>query len=308
MKVYITGIAGFIGFHLANNLLQDGHEVVGIDNFNDYYDPAIKFDRAKFLYTAGASIHKADIREFDEGLLNNIDVIIHLACWPGVRASLDNKYTYIDNNINGTQRIVDAAEKKNIPVVYASSSSVYKGQTPPFTEDIQFFHHSNPYSWSKYVNECQFMNSSLPASIGFRFFTVYGEYGRPDMALHSFTEKILNDEQITVFGHGEMSRDFTHVSDIVQGIKILIDEVFKINTHEIYNIGTGEKVPLMDFVHLIEKNVGKKADIKFEDMHPADVRHTLSDLTKISKLGYKPQNNIKQGIKSFVGWFQNYYQ
>jgi UDP-glucuronate 4-epimerase len=308
MKIFITGIAGFIGFHLAQELRAYGHEVLGCDDYNGYYDKSLKLDRAKHLGLAEIPVLNNDIRQFRSGLLNGVDVIVHLAAWAGVRNSLENPYTYIDNNLNGTQNIIDAAEKYNIPVVYASSSSVYAGQEPPFVEDMQFKHHLNPYAWTKYSNECQFKSSKLPASIGFRFFTVYGPYGRPDMALHGFTDKIVKGEPIDVYGHGDMSRDFTYVQDIVNGVQLLIDKVHRIDTHEIYNIGSGESVPLMKFVSLIEENLGRKAEINFTEMHPADIRHTLSDLTKIKELGYRPMTNIETGITSFISWYKQYYK
>lgn len=308
MKIFITGITGFIGFHLAQELKAFGHTVTGCDNYNGYYDKNLKIDRAAILdQYNGMAIYNNDIRELIRDNLKDADVIVHLAAWAGVRNSLDNPYTYIDNNINGTQQVIDAAEKYNIPVVYASSSSVYAGQEPPFVEDMEFKHHKNPYAWSKYANECQFKHSQLPSSIGFRFFTVYGPYGRPDMALHGFTDKIVNGSPIEVYGHGDMSRDFTYVQDIVNGVLLLVDRAKRIDGHEIYNIGSGQSTPLMDFVNLIEENLGRKADINFVDMHPADIRHTLSDLTEIKKLGYKPMTPIDTGISRFVSWYKRYY-
>tara|TARA_B100000212_G_scaffold322578_1_gene282000 strand:- start:39 stop:575 length:537 start_codon:yes stop_codon:yes gene_type:complete len=175
-------------------------------------------------------------------------------------------------------------------------------------EDMNFKHHLNPYAWTKYVNECQFKHSNLPSSIGFRFFTVYGSYGRPDMALHKFTDKIVRDQPIEVFGHGKMSRDFTYVQDIVNGVQLLIDKVHRIDSHEIYNIGSGESVPLMNFVRLIEENLGRKAKVNYVDMHPADIQHTLADITEIKRLGYRPMTSIETGIRSFISWYKDYYQ
>jgi len=316
MKIYITGIAGFIGYHLATNFVEKGsrelktygNDVTGCDNFNSYYNPWLKENRADLLKTFNINVHNKDIIDLNEKDFKDIDVIVHLAAYAGVRNSLENPDNYINTNILGTQHIIKLAEKLQIPVVYASSSSVYAGQTPPFTESMEFKHHKNPYAWSKYVNECQFKHSNLSSSIGFRFFTVYGPHGRPDMALYKFTDKIIEDQPIEIYGHGEMSRDFTYVQDIVNGVQLLIDKVKRINTHEIFNIGSGESIPLMKFVSLIEKNLGRKAKIKFSDMHKADIRHTLADITNIKKLGYVPMTNIENGIRDFVEWYKSYYK
>ena len=308
MKIFITGISGFIGFHLARELKAYGYDVLGCDNYNGMYNPSLKIDRCKILEMSKIPVKNTDIYSLDFKTVEDCDIIIHLAAWAGVRHSLEMPNVYTKNNIMGTQSVIDIAEKMNIPVVYASSSSVYAGQNPPFMEDMNFKHHLNPYAWSKYVNECQFKHSNLPSSIGFRFFTVYGPYGRPDMALHGFTNKIIKDEPIEVFGHGDMSRDFTYVQDIVNGVQLLIDKVSKIDDHQIYNIGSGESVPLMSFVRLIEENLDRKAKINYVDMHPADIRHTLADITEIKRLGYRPMTSIETGIRSFISWYKDYYK
>ena len=308
MKIFITGIAGFIGFHLARELKAYGHDVLGCDNYNGMYSPHLKMDRCKVLEMAKIPVKNADIGFLTESIVEDSDLIVHLAAWAGVRLSLDMPNVYTKNNILGTQGVIDIAEKIDIPVVYASSSSVYAGQKPPFTEHMNFKHHLNPYAWSKYVNECQFKHSKVPSSIGFRFFTVYGPYGRPDMALHGFTDKIIRDEPIEVFGHGKMSRDFTYVQDIVNGVQLLIDKVQRIDSHDIYNIGSGESVSLMSFIRLIEENLERKAKINYADMHPADIRHTLADITEIKSLGYRPMTSIETGIRSFISWYKDYYE
>tara|TARA_B100002019_G_scaffold83696_1_gene72228 strand:+ start:1613 stop:2545 length:933 start_codon:yes stop_codon:yes gene_type:complete len=308
MKIFITGIAGFIGFHLARELKAYGHDVLGCDNYNGMYSPHLKMDRCKVLEMAEIPVKNVDIGFLNEAAVEDSDIIVHLAAWAGVRHSLEQPNIYTKNNILGTQGVIDIAEKMNIPVVYASSSSVYAGQTPPFTEQMNFKHHLNPYAWTKYVNECQFKHSKVPSSIGFRFFTVYGPYGRPDMALHGFTDKIIRDEPIEVFGHGKMSRDFTYVQDIVNGVQLLIDKVKRIDSHDIYNIGSGESVSLMSFIRLIEENLERKAKINYVDMHPADIRHTLADITEIKSLGYRPMTSIETGIRSFISWYKDYYQ
>ena len=307
MKIFITGISGFIGFHLARELKAYGHDILGCDNYNGMYNPSLKISRYRILEMSEIPVKNADICSLNQLEVEDCDVIVHLAAWAGVRHSLEMQNVYTKNNIIGTQNIIDIAERLNIPVVYASSSSVYAGQNPPFMEDMNFTHHLNPYAWSKYVNECQFKHSNVPSSIGFRFFTVYGPYGRPDMALHGFTNKIIKDEPIEVFGHGDMSRDFTYVQDIVNGVQLLIDKVSKIDDHQIYNIGSGESVPLMSFVRLIEENLDRKAKINYVDMHPADIRHTLADITEIKRLGYRPMTSIETGIRSFISWYKDYY-
>jgi len=308
MKIFITGISGFIGFHLARELKAYGHDILGCDNYNGMYNPSLKISRYRILEMSEIPVKNADICSLNQLEVEDCDVIVHLAAWAGVRHSLEMQNVYTKNNIIGTQNIIDIAETLNIPVVYASSSSVYAGQNPPFMEDMNFTHHLNPYAWSKYVNECQFKHSNVPSSIGFRFFTVYGPYGRPDMALHGFTNKIIKDEPIEVFGHGDMSRDFTYVQDIVNGVQLLIDKVSEIDDHQIYNIGSGESVPLMSFVRLIEENLDRKAKINYVDMHPADIRHTLADITEIKRLGYRPMTSIETGIRSFISWYKDYYK
>ena len=308
MKIFITGAAGFIGYHLARELKAYGHDVLGCDNYSGMYNPTLKMDRCKILEMSNIPVKNVDICSLDFDTIEDSDIIVHLAAWAGVRHSLDQPNIYTTNNIIGTQGVIDIAERNKIPVVYASSSSVYAGQEPPFVEDMQFQHHKNPYAWSKYANECQFKHSKIPSSIGFRFFTVYGPYGRPDMALHGFTDNIVKGKPIEVFGHGEMSRDFTYVQDIINGVQLLIDKVTRIDTHEIFNIGSGHSIPLMKFVSLIEENLERKAEINYVDMHPADIRHTLADITKIKKLGYKPMTTIETGIRDFIGWYKDYYQ
>jgi len=306
MKIVITGIAGFIGYHAAWNLQEAGHQVAGIDDFNSYYDVHLKNWRAKLLkerqirvdHGSLSTLHMSDI-------VKDADVILHLAGYAGVRYSLENPQTYIDNNVTGTQQVINIAEKYQIPVVYASSSSVYGGNN--FTEDTLVPHLSNPYAWSKYANECQFKHSKIPASIGFRFFTVYGPLGRPDMALYSFADSIVNNQPITIYNNGDMSRDFTYVQDIINGVQLLIDKVTKSEGHDIYNIGGGKSTPLMRFVELIEENLGIEAIKEFAPMHPADVQHTLADITKIKRLGYEPKTTVEAGITKFISWYKSYF-
>ena len=298
-KIYITGIAGFIGFHMAERLAMAGYEVGGVDDFNDYYDPQLKRDRALLLET------KFGIKTYDHDIeiipwrhhLENYDAVIHLAAHAGVRYSLKHPQMYIDTNISATQRLIHACEEYEIPVVYASSSTVDSD-------------HLNPYAWSKYVNEKQFESSKL-LSAGLRFFTVYGEYGRPDMALGLFTQAIAQGKPIDVYNDGDMQRDFTYVGDLVDGIGIILENILltpAINHHEIYNLGTGKSNELMDYIECIENELGRVAQKNFLPMHPADVKSTQADITKIQGLGYSPTTTIQEGVKHYTDWFKEYHK
>jgi UDP-glucuronate 4-epimerase len=313
MKIFITGLAGMIGFYSAKHLTNQGHEVIGIDNFNDYYDVELKKERARILKNEySIDVIDADIRTADyNSLLLGTDVVLHLAAYANPRHALKEPQLYIDTNITGTQRLIEGVERNNINnVVYASSSCVMHGQPLPWNEhDLPGFQ-NNPYGWSKRANECQFMHSNIQRHMGLRFFTVYGPYGRPDMALFDFTRKILAQETIELYNYGDMKRDFTYVEDIVQGIGCVINHILNTDTEikEIYNIGFGESVNLMDFLHHIEDRLGVKAITKLMPKHPADVPATWSDTTKIKKLGYQPTTDIASGVKKFVDWYKEYYQ
>lgn len=313
-KVYITGIAGMIGFHTAMKLHKEGWEVYGCDNFNPYYDPKLKYDREKLLNEAGIEpdrIRTADINDLNwAGQLEGFDVMIHLAAFANPRHAMEMPEPYIETNINGTMKIIHGAERANVPIVYASSSCVMHGQPLPWNEHDKGAHQNNPYGWSKYVNECQFMHSNVVKSAGLRFFTVYGPYGRPDMALFGFTDKIVNGEAIDLYNYGDMKRDFTYVDDIVQGIQIVTENILDGNQekdHELFCIGYGEQVELVEFVDEIEKNLGRKAERNLVPAHPADTPETWSDTTKLQKLGYKPTTSIKDGVAKFVEWYKGYY-
>ena len=306
-KIYITGIAGFIGFHLAEKLAMEGYEVGGMDNFNDYYDPQLKRDRALLLKTKfDMPIYEADIetvnwnkiwKDINWESLGDYDAVIHLAAHAGVRHSLKHPQMYIDTNISATQRLIQACEEHELPVIYASSSCV--------DSDLL-----NPYAWSKFVNELQFKSSSL-LSAGLRFFTVYGEYGRPDMALGLFTEAIAQGKTIDVYNHGDMQRDFTYVGDLVDGIHLILENLLltpAINHHEIYNLGTGKSNELMDYIECIEKELGRVAQKNYEPMHPADVQSTQADISKAQGLGYSPTTTMQEGIKRYIDWFKEYHK
>jgi len=305
-KIYITGIAGFIGFHLAEKLAMEGYEVGGMDNFNSYYDPQLKRDRQQILKEKfGISIDPYSLDTQYCGALNPLketvehdyDAVVHLAAYAGIRHSLDNPQTYIDNNITGTQKLIKKCEELEIPVVYASSSSVDSD-------------HLNPYAWSKYVNEKQFESSKL-LSAGLRFYTVYGEYNRPDMALSLFAAAIAQGKPIDVYNHGDMQRDFTYVGDIVNGIHIVLENLLltpAINHHELYNLGTGKSNELMDYIECLENELGRVSQKNMLPMHPADVKSTLADISKIQGLGYQPTTSIQEGIKHFADWFKEYHK
>ena len=240
----------------------------------------------------------------------NVDVVLHLAAYANPRHALAEPQPYIDTNITGTQRLIEGCEISQTPVVYASSSCVMHGQPLPWNEHDKSAHQNNPYGWSKYVNECQFAHSKVPSSVGLRFFTVYGPYGRPDMALFKFTDGIVNQTSIDVYNYGDMKRDFTFVDDIVQGVEIVVNALMdgKIEkTHDIFNIGYGQQVQLMDFIHRIEACVGKKAIMSMLPLHPADTPETWSDTAKLQKLGYKPTTSIHDGVAKFVNWYMDYY-
>jgi len=311
-KILITGIAGMIGFHTAIKLTKEGYEVIGIDNYNDYYDVKLKRDRRDILNALGIKTYESDVRFRSwQVLLEDVDVVLHLAAYAGVRHSLDEPYPYIDNNITGTQTLIGAIEAAGInKVLYASTSCVMHGNELPWKESVPLMHPNNPYGWSKMVNECQFKHSKIDRSIGLRFFTVYGPYGRPDMALFSFCDAIVKGEPIDLYNYGNMKRDFTYVDDIVQGIEILIEKIVNDENSysDIFNIGYGESVNLSDFVDEIEKQFGRPVKRNLVPMHPADSPATWSDTTKLQNLGYKPTTPVSEGVSKFVQWYKSYYK
>lgn len=342
-KILITGGAGFIGFHLTKRLLSEGYEVVSIDNMNEYYSVDLKYDRLKQYSVnrndlnynvpvspiANYSFVKLDLVDrdnlhklFEE---EQFDYVINLAAQAGVRYSIENPYTYEKNNIDGFLNVLEGCRNTKVKhLLYASSSSVYGLNSEiPFKESHATEHPISLYAASKKANEMMAHTYSylygIPTS-GLRFFTVYGPWGRPDMALFLFTKAMLEDKAIEVFNHGEMLRDFTYVEDIVDGITRLIPHAPNGVTEEIlpsdhstapysiYNIGNGSPVPLMDFVREIEKNIGCKAKIDFKELQPGDVPKTYADTSKLEKaVGYKSKTSVPEGIKNFYEWYKGYF-
>jgi|TARA_R100000030_G_scaffold17225_4_gene11653 UDP-glucuronate 4-epimerase len=313
MKICITGGAGFIGFHLAQKLRKEGHGVFGFDNFNSYYDVDLKRKRAEILESLGIHIEPLDLRVRSKLIeyLDQIrpDVIMHLAAMAGVRHSMDDPTAYVDNNILGTHNLIEACDLVGIEkVVYASTSCVMAGNPLPWNEEEKLGVAKNPYGYSKATNEAQFISSKIDSTIGLRFFTVYGPWGRPDMALFDFTKSIIEEKPIKLFNNGDMVRDFTYVDDIVQGVGLVIDRINeKSDINEIYNIGYGQQVQLMEFVKHIEQNLDREAIKEYVPMHPADTHKTWSDTSKIRQLGYSPKTPIGRGVYEFVQWYKDYY-
>ena len=317
-KIVITGIAGFIGFHTALKFKSQGLDVIGFDNFNEViYKKDLKWDRAKHLGEHNIDVDMIDLKDADN-LDNYIKehkpvLVIHLAAHAGVRVSMNKGHEYIQNNIVGTQNLIDALEKHNVPnVIYASTSCTMEGNPLPWAPDEKLGPQLNPYGYSKQTNENQFQTSSIHNAVCLRFFTVYGPWGRPDMALFDFTKSILEDKPIKVFNNGDMKRDFTYVDDIVQGIEIISKDLSTRGIHfgsmrETYCLGYGKQVDLMDFINHIEINVGKEAEKIMAPKHPADALETWSDTSKLQKLGYNPSTPVSEGVKKFVEWYKNYY-
>lgn len=312
MKFLLTGSAGFIGFHLANRLLSEGHEIIGLDSMNDYYDPLLKEKRNEQLNAkSGYTFYKLDIAdtaEVDELIgREKPDQIIHLAAQAGVRYSLVNPWAYERSNVLGTINIFESAKKYGIKrVIFASSSSVYgKNTKVPFAESDMTDSPVSLYAATK--KSCELIAHTYHhlygiEMAGLRFFTVYGTYYRPDMALFAFAKQILTDQPIAVFNHGNMKRDFTHVSDIVNGIKGVIEKE-KLG-YEIYNLGGDHPVGLEEVIGLVEKGLGKTAIKNYQPIQPGDVVMTCADITKArNELNFDPKVSINEGIADYCKWF-----
>lgn len=292
MKICITGIAGFIGFHLALRLKEAGHNVFGFDNFNDFvYSSELKYKRFDILEKSGVLVYNH---------ISNIeaDFVIHLAAHAGVRHSMDYPIEYIENNILFTQNLIN--KLKDTKVIYASTSCTMAGNSLPWKEDDPVTHQLNPYGYTKMCNESQFLSSGLE-TVGLRFFTVYGPWGRPDMALWQFAEAIKAGKPIELYNHGNMKRDFTYIDDVVSGIETILNN-FDTCKNSIYNIGNGQQEELIDFVKQIEKHFGK-AEIVYKERHKADTLETWADNSKLRKLGWEPKVSIEEGISKFSEWY-----
>jgi UDP-glucuronate 4-epimerase len=322
MTTLITGIAGFIGAHVARALLSRGETLVGIDNINDYYDPALKEARLKWVAEAGeVEFLRADLA--DQAALSPLSGrpvtrVIHLAAQAGVRYSLENPHAYVNSNLIGHLNVLEfcRAQENFEQLIYASSSSVYGGNTKlPFAESDPVDHPVSLYAATKKSDElmshCYSHLYRIPQT-GLRFFTVYGPWGRPDMAMWLFTKAILADRPIRIFNHGDMQRDFTYVDDIVAGIlaacdKPIVDRA-KVPPHRLYNIGNNHPEALLDMIAVLEDALGKKAIREFEPMQPGDVKATYADITLIERdLGYTPTTPIQSGIPNFVDWYREYH-
>jgi UDP-glucuronate 4-epimerase len=339
--VLITGTAGFIGFHLARLLLREGFEVVGVDAMTAYYDPALKRARHQMLAEQGRSqsgnnaftAHEFNILEHDKlaALVRDVApaAIVHLAAQAGVRYSLEHPRAYVDTNITGTFNILECAREAKVGhLLMASTSSVYgANEAMPFRETDQADTPLTIYAATKKADEMMAHSYAhlwdLPTTM-FRFFTVYGPWGRPDMALFKFTKAILEDRPIDIYNHGEMSRDFTYVEDLVRGIRLLIDvpprrpasaqdipagdSLSPAAPFRIVNIGNSTKVRLLEFIEAIEDELGKKAERNYMEMQTGDVPATWADSSLLRTLtGYVPETDVRQGVKWFVSWYRDYY-
>lgn len=319
MNLLITGCAGFIGFHLAQKHLLKGDTVIGIDNINAYYEPALKHERLKILKKYENFIfYKIDIAHTDKVnqvfKLHAFSHVINLAAQAGVRYSLENPHAYIEANINGFLNILEASRTHEIEhLIYASSSSVYGGNSClPYKETDDTDKPLAIYAATKKSNELMahaYSHLYKLKTTGLRFFTVYGPWGRPDMAFFSFTKNILSDTPIKIFNFGKMQRDFTFIDDIINGISLVIGNQTQNNEiYNIYNIGSGRPVNLLDYVGALEEALGKKAIKEFAPMQKGDVLATHADTTKLHMdFDYTPSISIKDGVSKFAGWYQDFY-
>jgi UDP-glucuronate 4-epimerase len=320
-SVLLTGAAGFIGFHVARNLLDRGVRVIGVDNLNDYYTPALKHARLKELENEkNFSFHAVDISDYERLRatpdIQEADAVIHLAAQAGVRYSLKNPFAYAASNLVGHLSILELVRHapRRPRLVYASSSSVYGANTKvPFSEKDPVTAPVSLYAATKRADELMSESYSRLYDlqmIGLRFFTVYGPWGRPDMAYWSFTDDIFADRPIRVFNNGELERDFTYIDDIVAGVVATALEPFKPQgdvQHRVYNIGNNRPVKLMRFIEVLEDAIGKEAVKNFEPMQPGDVFATFADIDSISAdYGFAPTTPLEDGIPIFVDWFRSY--
>jgi UDP-glucuronate 4-epimerase len=333
-RVFITGTAGFIGFHLAKLLLAEGHVVCGLDAITDYYDVTLKRRRNQILLqNPNFQAHEIRLEDADAvmALVTNFKptAIVHLAAQAGVRYSLENPRAYLDSNITGTFNVMEAARECKVGhLLMASTSSVYGANTQmPFDENQKVDTTLTFYAATKKANEAMSHSYAhlwdLPTTM-FRFFTVYGPWGRPDMALFKFTKGIIEDTPIDIYNHGDMYRDFTYVEDLVRGIRLLIDgppirptspddipagdSLSPVAPWRVVNIGNYDKVRLMDYIEAAENELGKKAIRNYMDMQTGDVPATWANAELLKSLtGYQPQTDVRDGVKKFVAWYKEYY-
>jgi UDP-glucuronate 4-epimerase len=333
MKVLVTGVAGFIGFHLAQVLLARGDTVIGIDNLNDYYAVSLKEDRLKALEqhrnAGNFQFHQVDIADH-KALVSVYQThqpqrVVHLAAQAGVRYSLENPGVYVQSNLVGFANILEACRHHGTEhLVYASSSSVYGSNTKlPFSEQDHVDHPVSLYAASKKANELMAHTYShlykIPTT-GLRFFTVYGPWGRPDMSPFLFADAILNGKTLKVFNHGDMMRDFTYIDDIVEGVVRVLDKVATAEhpqdasisagaPYRLFNIGNNQPEKLLDFIGLLENALGKEAHKEFLPMQAGDVKATFADTSALeSWVGFKPNTSLQHGVEKFVNWYREYYR
>ena len=313
-KILVTGAVGFIGFHLCKSLLDDKIEVFGIDNINDYYDRTLKYNRLEILKKySNFNFHKIDISNFQD--LSDFfkkfkpNLVVNLAAQAGVRYSIENPLSYVNSNLVGFVNIIELSKLHKVSnFVYASSSSVYGGNTKfPFSISDRVDKPISLYAATKRSNELIAYSYSHLFDLnttGLRFFTAYGPWGRPDMAIYIFSDRILRNKPLVVFNNGKMKRDFTYIDDIVNGIKLSIRKEHK---YKIFNLGNNKSENLLDVIKLLEKYLGKKAILEFNPIQPGDVKQTIADIDEsIENLNYVPSISINDGIKKFTDWFINY--
>jgi len=316
MRILLTGAAGFIGFHLANRLLQRGDTVFGLDNLNAYYDVALKQARLAVLKEAPRfsffHMDMADRRSMEALFAKErFDAIVNLAAQAGVRHSLEHPHDYVESNVTGFLNVLEGARRqKSAHLVYASTSSVYGASDHlPNREGDGTDHPLSLYAATKKANEVMAHSYThlfgVPTT-GLRFFTVYGPWGRPDMALFKFTRGILAGERLPVYNRGQMDRDFTYVDDIVEGVVRVLDRP---DGYRIFNIGNNQRVPLMRYIEAIEKATGRKADLELLPMQPGDVPATEADTSALdAAVGFKPATPVEEGVQHFVDWYRAYYK
>lgn len=333
MKILITGTAGFIGSHLAKKLIKQGHHVIGVDSINDYYSVTLKEDRLESIAKENFTFYKLKLENYEDLSKvfkdNQPEVVVNLAAQAGVRYSIENPRAYIDSNIVGFMNILECSRHFNIKnLIYASSSSVYGANTSkPFSTSDNIDHPLSLYAATKKSNELMAHTYShlynVPTT-GLRFFTVYGPWGRPDMALFKFTKAIVNDEVIDVYNHGNMMRDFTYVDDIVEAISRLVKKPASPNKdwsganpdpgssyapYKVYNIGNNSPVRLMEFVEAIENKLGKEAKKNYMNLQPGDVPETYANVDDLFRdINFKPETTIQDGVNKFVDWYLEYYK